>query len=76
MLADPGYWASYYEGDEEEQRIARRYSYSDRIRYYWAAPEVEARVRRLFENLGTRGIPNRSSASSCRSSSPACGRAC
>lgn len=57
MVEDPGYWASYYEGGDDEQRIARRYSYSDRIRYYWAAPEVEERVGRLFSNLAATGIP-------------------
>ncbi|PZE76626.1 D-tagatose-bisphosphate aldolase, class II, non-catalytic subunit [Curtobacterium sp. MCBD17_019] len=57
MVADPGYWEHYYEGDAEEQRIARRYSYSDRIRYYWASPEVEERVDRLFTNLTASGIP-------------------
>jgi D-tagatose-1,6-bisphosphate aldolase subunit GatZ/KbaZ len=57
MVADPGYWEHYYEGDHDEQRIARRYSYSDRIRYYWAAPEVEERQRVLFGNLTRTGVP-------------------
>lgn len=57
MLEDPGYWQGYYEGDPEEQRVARRYSYSDRIRYYWADPDVEAVQRRLFDNLRRVGIP-------------------
>ena len=38
MLADPGRWERYYEGDADEQRIARRFSYSDRMRYYLPAP--------------------------------------
>ena len=41
MLAEPGYWEGYYEGDPLAQRTARRYSYSDRLRYYWADPEVD-----------------------------------
>lgn len=57
MLAQPGYWERYYEGDADEQRLARRYSYSDRIRYYWASPAVAERQQRLFDNLGARGIP-------------------
>ena len=57
MLAEPGYWESYYEGTPEERRIARRYSYSDRIRYYWASPEVEQRQQQLFDNLSEHGIP-------------------
>jgi D-tagatose-1,6-bisphosphate aldolase subunit GatZ/KbaZ len=57
MLAEPGYWEGYYEGTPEEQRIARRYSYSDRIRYYWASPAVEERQQLLFDNLREHGIP-------------------
>ncbi|OLF17658.1 D-tagatose-bisphosphate aldolase, class II, non-catalytic subunit [Actinophytocola xanthii] len=57
MLADPSWWAGYYDGDPDQQRLARRYSYSDRSRYYWPRPEVEAAVERLFHNLDTVGIP-------------------
>lgn len=57
MLADPSWWAGYYDGDPDQQRLARRYSYSDRSRYYWPRPEVEAAVERLFHNLDTAGIP-------------------
>lgn len=38
MLRSPGYWRRYYHGDESDIRAARRYSYSDRIRYYWTDP--------------------------------------
>jgi len=57
MLADPEYWTRYYEGDEAAQRIARTYSYSDRLRYYWPDPEVEGAVQRLFANLERVAIP-------------------
>ncbi|MGV9799290.1 D-tagatose-bisphosphate aldolase, class II, non-catalytic subunit [Mycobacterium sp. NPDC003449] len=57
MLAEPGYWQSYYEGDPATQRTARRYSYSDRLRYYWADDEVEAARRTLLANLDRTGIP-------------------
>ncbi|MBB3603702.1 D-tagatose-1,6-bisphosphate aldolase subunit GatZ/KbaZ [Mycolicibacterium sp. BK556] len=57
MLAGPGYWQGYYEGDPETQRMARRYSYSDRLRYYWADDEVDAARRSLLENLDRVGIP-------------------
>jgi D-tagatose-1,6-bisphosphate aldolase subunit GatZ/KbaZ len=57
MLDDPGYWQGYYEGTDEEQRIARRYSYSDRIRYYWAADDVVEQQDLLFANLSAVGIP-------------------
>jgi D-tagatose-1,6-bisphosphate aldolase subunit GatZ/KbaZ len=58
MLADPTWWAGYYhDGDPDEQRLARRYSYSDRSRYYWPDPAVSAAVDKLFHNLDTAGIP-------------------
>ena len=57
MLASPGYWEGYYEGSADEQRIARRFSYSDRLRYYWPDPEIEAAENRLYENLTNLQIP-------------------
>ena len=57
MLAKPEYWSGYYEGDPVAQRTQRRYSYSDRLRYYWADVEVDAARRTLLENLDRVGIP-------------------
>jgi len=57
MLANPEYWRDYYEGDPLTQRTARRYSYSDRLRYYWADDEVDAARRTLLANLDRTGIP-------------------
>ena len=57
MVAQPRYWQGYHDGDPAEQRVARRYSYSDRVRYYWPDPEVEAAVETLLRNLAGTGIP-------------------
>lgn len=57
MIANPNYWEGYYEGDADEQRIARRFSYSDRLRYYWPDPEIAAAEARLYDNLSTVSIP-------------------
>jgi D-tagatose-1,6-bisphosphate aldolase subunit GatZ/KbaZ len=57
MLAQPKWWQGHYEGDEHEQRLARRYSYSDRIRYYWPDPAIAAAQERLLANLRTHVIP-------------------
>ncbi|QTE31430.1 D-tagatose-bisphosphate aldolase, class II, non-catalytic subunit [Pengzhenrongella sicca] len=57
MLADPHWWQSYYEGDDGDQRLARRYSYSDRVRYYWPDPEIHAAEVRLLSNLSATHIP-------------------
>lgn len=57
MLADPRWWQGYYHGGDDERRLARRYSYSDRIRYYWPDAEVVAAQDRLLANLSRYGIP-------------------
>jgi D-tagatose-1,6-bisphosphate aldolase subunit GatZ/KbaZ len=57
MLAHPGYWERYYEGEEVTRRMARVYSFSDRLRYYWPDPEVEGAVQRLLANLERVQIP-------------------
>ncbi|HEX4786944.1 MAG TPA: D-tagatose-bisphosphate aldolase, class II, non-catalytic subunit [Actinospica sp.] len=57
MLARPEYWEGYYPGGPAEQRLARRYSYSDRLRYYWPDPEIEAAVEQLTANLSGTAIP-------------------
>ena len=57
MTDDPVHWAGYYAGDDEGQRIARRYSFSDRSRYYWHVPAVREAVRVLLDNLARTEIP-------------------
>jgi D-tagatose-1,6-bisphosphate aldolase subunit GatZ/KbaZ len=57
MQEEPGYWEGYYPGGPAARRLLRRYSYSDRIRYYWAYPDVEDAQRRLFSNLAAHRIP-------------------
>ncbi|MFB7087068.1 D-tagatose-bisphosphate aldolase, class II, non-catalytic subunit [Streptomyces sp. NPDC056296] len=57
MLERPHWWEAYYGGDSRERYVARRYSFSDRIRYYWADSEITAARSALFDNLDTVGIP-------------------
>jgi len=57
MLAEPSQWQDYYPGSADEQRLARRYSYSDRLRYYWPDPQISAAQSRLLTNLGKVDIP-------------------
>jgi D-tagatose-1,6-bisphosphate aldolase subunit GatZ/KbaZ len=57
MRKSPGYWQRYYHGDEDELRLARQFSLSDRIRYYWPQPEVEAALARLLQNLSDQKPP-------------------
>jgi D-tagatose-1,6-bisphosphate aldolase subunit GatZ/KbaZ len=57
MVENPRWWQEYYHGGDDELRLARRYSYSDRIRYYWPDPQVRAAQDRLLANLAARDIP-------------------
>ncbi len=57
MLANPDNWARHYAGDDAERHLMRHYSLSDRIRYYWAAPEAEAAVSDLFDALRGQIVP-------------------
>jgi D-tagatose-1,6-bisphosphate aldolase subunit GatZ/KbaZ len=57
MLENPVYWRSYYHGTEKELRLARKYSYSDRSRYYWPQPSVSAALDRLLHNLSSHPAP-------------------
>lgn len=57
MLRNPCNWEGHYKGDALNMRLLRRYSYSDRMRYYWNDPEVSHAVKRLMSNLGQICIP-------------------
>lgn len=57
MLSEPNYWASYYEGTPQEQLIARKFSYSDRLRYYLPHEKIVAAIELMFENLNRVSIP-------------------
>ena len=51
MVENPVHWKGYYLGNDAELQFARKYSYSDRSRYYWHQPLVAQAVQRLIENL-------------------------
>ena len=57
MTAHPEHWRDYYGGDAQAQRLSRQFAYSDRVRYYWAQPEVAAAVDRLIAVLAECPIP-------------------
>ena len=57
MTERPGHWSHHYPANGAAARWYRRYSYSDRIRYYWSHPEVAAAVEKLFANLTDNEIP-------------------
>ena len=57
MLRNPTYWRSYYHGSEDEVRLARIYSYSDRCRYYWGDATVQQELAQLRANLDASPLP-------------------
>jgi D-tagatose-1,6-bisphosphate aldolase subunit GatZ/KbaZ len=57
MLADTYAWKDYYTGTENQQRIARAYSFLDRCRYYLNQPPVVKARDRLIANLDGNKIP-------------------
>ncbi|HTN53820.1 MAG TPA: class II D-tagatose-bisphosphate aldolase, non-catalytic subunit, partial [Anaeromyxobacter sp.] len=58
MRALPRHWKDWYTGaDEDELRLRRAFSLSDRCRYYWTSPGVQDALRRLHANLEGRRIP-------------------
>jgi D-tagatose-1,6-bisphosphate aldolase subunit GatZ/KbaZ len=57
MLDYPEYWQSYYLGSEEENAFSRRFSFSDRIRYYFPVEDVQEALGLMIENLSNIEIP-------------------
>ena len=51
MVEDPTYWKKYYPGGEFEQAFKRKYSFSDRSRYYWPNENIQKAVSTLVSNL-------------------------
>ena len=58
MLADPVYWEKYYHDDTASSAaIKRKYSYSDRCRYYLPVKEVVGSIERLLINIDSINVP-------------------
>ena len=57
MLEKADYWKEHYHGTDDEQKLSRLFSYSDRVRYYWSQPQVELSVNQLINNLERAMIP-------------------
>lgn len=57
MLDNPKYWQKYYPGKSEQQLFKRKYSFSDRSRYYWPDSRLIESIQLLKNNLDEKGIP-------------------
>lgn len=57
MMEQPENWKKYYFGNEIQQAVKRKFSYSDRIRYYLTNPVVKEAMDKLFANMEEVEIP-------------------
>ena len=57
MVKNQEHWVKYYHGDETEQAFKRKYSLSDRIRYYWTRPVVQQAFEKMKANLNRKPFP-------------------
>lgn len=57
MLEDPRNWKKHYHGDERELAFKRKYSFSDRCRYYLPNVRVQDAIKCLVNNIDTGNIP-------------------
>ena len=57
MLGYPEHWVKYYHGDEKEKAFKRKYSLSDRIRYYWTHPMVQRAFDKMLSTLNKKPLP-------------------
>ena len=58
MIEKPKHWEKYYPGEEKLKFFKRKFSFSDRLRYYWPMAELDLARNKLFENLQNNRIPN------------------
>lgn len=57
MLENPDNWKKHYHGNEKELQLARKYSFSDRARYYIGLEDNTEAINKLFDNLRKYDIP-------------------
>ncbi|MEA4895842.1 MAG: class II D-tagatose-bisphosphate aldolase, non-catalytic subunit [Oscillospiraceae bacterium] len=57
MLKNPKNWIKHYTGDDKTLAIMRKFSLSDRCRYYMDDESVREAIARLFANINKAEIP-------------------
>lgn len=57
LMSDDKYWKKYYHGSEQEKAYARRFSLSDRCRYYLEDETIKASIARLIDNINAAELP-------------------
>ena len=57
MVNNSEYWVKYYHGSRKSMELARKYSFSDRCRYYLPMREIKESLDLMTGNLKTGEIP-------------------
>lgn len=57
MLNKPSNWQKHYHGNNEQLAFKRKYSFSDRARYYLPEAEVVEALNKLISNINNLDIP-------------------
>lgn len=57
LMQKPKYWERYYHGNEGDLAFARRYSLSDRCRYYLEEDTIKESIARLVANINAKSLP-------------------
>jgi D-tagatose-1,6-bisphosphate aldolase subunit GatZ/KbaZ len=57
MKNNPVNWKNYYSSEGKELQFELKYSFYDRMRYYWQVPSVKKAVDTLINNLNNRELP-------------------
>jgi D-tagatose-1,6-bisphosphate aldolase subunit GatZ/KbaZ len=57
MREQPKHWQKYYHTVGKPLTVDLQFSLSDRVRYYWPDPQIEAARVKLFRNLSTTPPP-------------------
>lgn len=57
MMENPNNWQKHYHGSFKQLGLARKYSFSDRVRYYIGGEKMVETQEKLFENLRKYPIP-------------------
>jgi D-tagatose-1,6-bisphosphate aldolase subunit GatZ/KbaZ len=58
MRRHPSNWEKHYHGGESELALKRKYSFSDRCRYYFPHRDVQSALARLIRNINSNRVPS------------------
>ena len=57
MIKNPAQWSKHYSGTGYKVKLERKYSLSDRCRYYMPDEDVEFALNKMLDNLSNAEIP-------------------